>query len=231
MNQKKMKQQVAKAAVHHVKPGMKIGIGSGSTVAFFIEYLAQNDDLKGSISAISTSLDTSLMLAENGIKEINLHSLKGKLDLTVDGADEVSEDLFLIKGGGAALLREKIVAHASKTFIVIVDKSKLVKRLGKFPVPVEVVLFGLNQVINSIKELDMECRNISVRKCKGKLGPLLTDNGNAILDCSFNSIENPLELNKELNSIPGVVEHGIFTRKPDKVLVAYPEGLKELDQL
>ncbi|MHA2294914.1 MAG: ribose-5-phosphate isomerase RpiA [Candidatus Hodarchaeales archaeon] len=223
-----LKQQVAKMAVSFVKPGMLLGMGSGTTVACFIKELARDNNLKKSIKVVSTSLDTSVLLAEHDIEETSLHTVNEELDLTVDGADEVSNDLDLIKGGGAALLREKVLAYFSREFLVIVDSSKVVETLGKFPVPVEVVPFALQVVKARITTVFEDLVQAKVRTCKGKLGPLLTDNGNAIIDCLFGKIEDPTSLEKKLNSIPGVVENGLFTRRPEKVLVGTPSGVKTL---
>ncbi|MFW9992641.1 MAG: ribose-5-phosphate isomerase RpiA [Candidatus Odinarchaeota archaeon] len=225
-DQDSLKQQVAKTAVSLVGQKMLLGVGSGSTVAYFIKELAKVDDLRESVKAVSTSLDTSVLLAEHDIMEISLHSVQSQLDLTVDGADEVSNDFYLIKGGGAALLREKVLAYFSKKFVVIADSSKLVELLGKFPVPVEVVPFALQPVSREIKTVFGEDVQTRVRTCKGKLGPLLTDNGNAIIDCFFEEIRDPAALEEKLNRIPGVLENGIFSRRPDVVLVGTPEGTK-----
>ena len=147
------------------------------------------------------------------------------IDLSVDGADEVDADFNLIKGGGAAHTKEKIVDYAAKEFIVIVDESKCVESLGDFPVPVEVLPDASRMVIQTLEDMGAVCE---IRMAQRKDGPVITDNGNFVIDAKFDEIESPSHLEIDLNSIPGVVENGIFSQMVDKVIVGTPEGTKEL---
>lgn len=214
MSQARLKIEVARAALEYVKPGMTLGVGTGSTVNAFIDELAASGiRLNG---AVSSSAATSARLREIGVEVMDLNHT-GDLELYIDGADEVDQHRRLIKGGGGALTREKIIAAASRQFVCIVDESKCVKVLGEFPLPVEVLPIA---------------RAFVARKLVGLGGrPELrqsytTDNGNLILDVRKLDIMEPIKLETEISLIPGVVSCGLFARRPaDVVLVATESGI------
>jgi ribose 5-phosphate isomerase A len=215
MNTKKL---AAKTAVEFVKDGMTIGLGTGSTAYWAIQLIGEMVQQGLNIKAIPTS-----SLTEKLAKELNIaiasFSDVDEIDITIDGADEIDKSKNLIKGGGGALLREKIVAYNSKQFIVIADESKLVTTLGKFPLPVEIASFGASL---TLKRLTKFC-NANLRKNNGK--PFLSDNGNYIVDCHFISIDDPALLDAQLKSIAGVMETGIFLKeKVNKVIIGYNSG-------
>ena len=217
MDANALKRAAAEAALQYVKDDTVVGVGTGSTVNYFIEALATR---KARIEAAVASSEASaarLRALHIPVKELN--DTDG-CDVYVDGADEVTEHLAMIKGGGAALTREKIVAQASKTFVCIADGSKLVPVLGKFPLPVEVIPMARSFVARQIVKLGgmPELRQ-----------GVVTDNGNLILDVRNLTIMKPVELETELNQLPGVVTNGIFARRPaDVLLLATPEGVKTL---
>ncbi len=207
------KQAAAKHAIKWVKPGMVLGVGTGSTVSYFIEELAS---IRGQIDgAVSSSEDSTQKLKAVGIPVVDLNSA-GELSLYVDGADEINPLKQLIKGGGGALTREKVIAAASKEFVCIADSSKVVKALGKFPLPIEVIPMARSFVGREIYK-------------KGAT-PVLregftTDNGNIILDVHQLNLEKPHEVESWLNEIPGVVTVGLFAhRKADVIIVADKNG-------
>jgi ribose 5-phosphate isomerase A len=212
------KQMVGEKAAEFVKDGMIVGLGTGSTVFYTIQKLGQLVNEGLSIKAVPTSIQTERLARELGITLVDFTEIEG-FDLAIDGADEVDENLNLIKGGGGALLREKIIAYAAKEFIVIADSSKLVKSLGTFPLPVEVVPFGMELTERHLKELGGVPR---LRTIDG--APFKTDNGNFIFDCDFGFIENAGELEKAINMIPGVVENGLFVGMADKVITLDKQG-------
>lgn len=202
------KQAAALAALRYLEDGMVIGVGTGSTVNHFIDALGPwRDRLKG---AVSSSESSTARLRAIGIEVIDLNRT-GDLELYVDGADETDRHRRLIKGGGGALTREKIVAQASDRFVCIVDESKIVKRLGKFPLPIEVIPMALRQVAAQVDALGGRCRE--------RRG-FITDNGNAILDVSGLEIDDPPRMEEALNQIPGVVSNGLFARRPADVVLA-----------
>ena len=212
------KQQAAEAALRHIDSGSIIGVGTGSTVNVFIERLAQS---KGLVRAVVSSSEASTeRLRDAGIEVMDLNHA-GPLDLYVDGADEATRHLSLIKGGGGALTREKIIAGASRTFVCIADSSKLVGRLGDFPLPVEVIPMARSFVAREI-----------VRRVGGQ--PELregftTDNGNVILDIRGLAIDEPVKTERALNDIPGVVTNGLFAIRPaDVLLLGDEKGVKTL---
>ncbi len=209
----------AKKALEFIEDNMILGIGSGSTVKYFIRFLAENIKkgyLRG-IKAIPSSYDTRIMLHKLGIECVDLLDCP-VIDITIDGADAVYFDKsIIIKGGGGAFLREKIIGYAAKEFIIIVDESKVGRR---FPVPVEVLPFGLGYAVKKLGEIGEEIR---VRECKGKLGPCISDNGNIIVDVLFDESMLSPGLEKKLNMIPGVLENGIFTRDA-KIIVGSEDG-------
>jgi ribose 5-phosphate isomerase A len=215
MNQDEMKKAVAKAALEYVEPGTVVGVGTGSTANHFIDFLAT---IKGKLEGtVASSVASAERLKKHGIPVFDLNAV-GELPLYVDGADESSRHLHLIKGGGGALTREKIVAAASKTFVCIADESKLVDVLGRFPLPVEVIPMARSYVAREIVKLGGQ--------------PVLregftTDNGNLILDVHNLKILNPVELETRLNNIVGVVTNGLFALRPaDVLLLGTPGGVK-----
>jgi ribose 5-phosphate isomerase A len=224
--QTNLKQMAGEYAVSYVEDGMVVGLGTGSTVAYTIKKLAGKVAEGLDIVGIPTSKETEILAGSLGVKLASLNECP-VVDITIDGADEVDPNLDLIKGMGGALLREKIVARASKTEVIVADDSKLVRVLGsKSPLPVEVAPFGWQTVKGKVEKLG--CTAV-LREREGN--PYSTDNGNLILDCRFQSIEEPAKLEKELNSITGVVENGLFLGIADKVIVASEKGVKELNRV
>lgn len=218
MTQDEMKLQVAQAAIQYEVPGTIIGVGTGSTANFFIDELAK---IKGQIEgAVASSEATAKRLAGHGIPVLDLNSVD-EMSVYVDGADETDAALHLIKGGGGALTREKIVLAVAKKFICIADQSKKVDVLGKFPLPVEVIPMARSYVAREI-----------VKRFGGEpvyREGFVTDNGNVILDIHGLSIVDPLTLETELNNIVGVVTNGLFAlRKADVVLLGTPNGVEVL---
>ncbi len=223
MTQDEAKRLVAKRAVEFVADGMAVGLGTGTTATMFIRELATRVQQGLKIRCVASS-DASHDLGWSlGMDVTTLDELP-ELDLYVDGADEVGPGLALIKGGGGALLREKIVASAAKEFLVVVDSTKLVERLGRFPLPVEVVKMALPVVEPRLAALGLNPRQ---RKAKGGEGPFLTDEENYILDCACGVIEDPEVLAAEIRGIVGVVEHGLFLGMASLALVAGEDGVTE----
>jgi ribose 5-phosphate isomerase A len=223
MTQDEAKLLVAKRAVEFVEPGMAVGLGTGTTATLFIRELGKRvaEGLKiRCVASSDASHQLGLLL---GMEMTTLDELP-ELDVYVDGADEVGPELALIKGGGGALLREKIVASAAKRFIVVVDSTKVVERLGKFPLPVEVVKMALPVVEPRLAALGLHPK---LRRAKDGGGPYLTDEGNYILDCACGVIEDPEVLAAEIRGIVGVVEHGLFLGMASLVLVAGEDGVTE----
>ncbi|WP_423792293.1 ribose-5-phosphate isomerase RpiA [Methanocaldococcus indicus] len=218
-----LKEKVAKEALKYIKDGYVVGLGSGSTAAIFIRELAkkmEEEDLN--VFGIPTSYEARFLAIQYGIPLVSLDEYD--IDLAVDGADEVDKNLNLIKGGGGCHTLEKIVDYNAKKFIVIVDESKLVNSLGeKFPIPVEVLPVAYRTVMKELSNYG----NAVIRLAERKRGPIITDNGNFIIDLYAKNIDNPKELEREINTIPGVVENGIFT-KVDEVLVATKKEVKKL---
>jgi ribose 5-phosphate isomerase A len=217
-DQNALKIAVARAAVAEVAQGMILGVGTGSTVDCFIDALAEAGvSLKG---AISSSVRSADRLAALGYPLMELDDLAGPIDLYIDGADEIDPNLCMIKGGGAALTQEKIVASAAKRFVCIVDSSKQVETLGRFPLPIEVIEKAIKPVTWAIQAMGGEPRR--------RTG-VLTDNGHPILDVFGLAIADPVALERALNQIPGVVTNGIFAlRRADLALVATPQGVVRL---
>ncbi|MBT2681979.1 ribose-5-phosphate isomerase RpiA [Bacillus sp. ISL-35] len=218
------KQMVGEKAVEYIKDGMVVGLGTGSTIFYTIKKLGElvRGGLK--IKGVPTSEQTAALAKEEGIPLVDLKEVKA-LDVAIDGADQVDSDMNLIKGGGGALLREKIIANAASSFIVIADSAKLADKLGTFPLPVEVVQFGVEMTAGKIETL--RC----IPKLRQKEGqPFITDNGNYILDCDFKRIESPAELEVKLNMIPGVVENGLFVNYASKLITIKNGELSETEQ-
>lgn len=199
------KELAAAASLEYIESGMTIGLGTGSTAECLIRLLGQRIHQGFRIRAVPTSRRTAKLAGQCGIPLTNLQDCP-KLDLTVDGADEVDGQLALIKGGGGALLREKIVASASQRMVVIADSSKLVETLGTFPLPVEVVPFGWAVVKGRLEDLGAQVE----LRCNPDGEPFVSDEGNSILDCRFHSIPDPPRLASQISPIAGVVEHGLF---------------------
>ena len=218
LTQDELKQAVAKAAIEYVEAGTVVGVGTGSTANFFIDELAT---IKNKIEgAVASSVATADRLKGHGIPVFDLNDVNG-LSVYVDGADESNKYLHLIKGGGGALTREKIVAAASKKFVCIADESKLVDVLGKFPLPVEVIPMARSMVARELVKLGGQ--------------PVLregftTDNGNVILDVHNMEIMEPTKLEQILNNLPGVVTNGLFAIRPaDVLLLGTKDGVKKID--
>ncbi len=213
------KQHAAEAAVEYVKDGMIVGLGTGSTTEFAVKKLGERVRDGLAIRGIPTSDVTKVQAEEEGIRLIDFSETM-YIDLTIDGADEIDINLNMIKGGGAALLREKIVASASKEEIIIVSHEKFVKQLGSFPLPVEVIPFGWQVIFNQLETLG---GSPDLRLKKGQ--PLQTDQGNYIIDCRFRQILDAAQLEQRLNMIPGVVENGLFTGLCTRMIMAEGEKI------
>jgi ribose 5-phosphate isomerase A len=215
---KLMKQEVGKAAAALVKSGSIVGLGTGSTTAYTIQYLGerlQSGELKD-IVGVPTSFQSEVLAKQYGVPLTTLDAID-RIDIAIDGADEVDPQKNLIKGGGAAHTREKVVDYLANQFIVVVDSGKLVERLGSsFAVPVEVIPMAIAPVTNAIKKLGGKPE---LRMGVKKAGPVITDQGNFVLDVRFDSIDDPVNLEKTLNNLPGVLENGIFVNCVDLVLV------------
>ena len=215
---KVMKQEVGKAAAALVKSGTIVGLGTGSTTAYAIEYLGsrlKSGEIKD-IQGVPTSFQAEVLAKQYGIPLTTLDAID-HIDIAIDGADEVDPQKNLIKGGGAAHTREKVVDALADQFIVVVDGNKLVDRLGStFLLPVEVIPMALTPVMRAIEKLGGKPE---LRMGVKKAGPVITDQGNMVIDVKFDSIDNPAELEKTLNNIPGVLENGLFVGVADKVLI------------
>jgi len=222
--QDREKRLAAATAVREVQSGMRVGLGSGSTALWAVRLLGERVAQGLEIVGVPTSRETEQAAREAGIPLDTLDE-RPRLDLTIDGTDETDGCLRLIKGGGGALLREKIVASASSRMIVVADASKVVERLGAFPLPVEVIPFALGVVRARIRKLGAEP---VVRRAKDGEGPFTTDEGNRILDCPFGAIPDPERLDAALSSIPGVVEHGLFLGLATEVIVARKDQITVL---
>lgn len=216
----------AERALDYVESGMRLGLGTGSTAAKFVDLLGKEVAAGLDVVCVATSQATEAQATALGIRTATLDDLPF-LDLTVDGADEIDGELRMIKGGGGALLREKIVATASGRMIVIADATKRVETLGAYPLPLEVVPFGLTATRNMIIALaaDVGCEGeIRVRMLPGGK-PFISDGGNLILDCEFGRIEEPEDLDEALKLIPGVVENGMFLGIADLAIIAGEGGI------
>ena len=223
-SQTKMKQVVADAAIREVKSGMVLGLGSGSTAALMIKSLADEIRLGKlqNIRGVATSFQSEVLALELNIPLIDLASVS-QIDLAIDGADEVDPGFQLIKGGGACHVREKLVASKADKLLIVVDETKLVQNLNlSFPLPVEVLPNAWKQVQEVISEMN---GSSSLRMATKKAGPVVTDQGNLILDVLFNDgIKNPKDIEMTINNIPGVLENGLFVDLTDKVLVGKVEN-------
>ena len=219
----------AAEAIKLVEPDMTLGLGTGSTAARFVDLLGARVKAGLKVLCVPTSEATRRQALALGIPLTTL-DVTPFLDMTVDGADEIDDELRLIKGGGGAHLREKIVAMASERLVVIADHTKRVEHLGRFPLPVEVIEFGLRSTQSLMEALahDAGCRGTITQRLKDG-APFRTDNGNFILDCAFGQIDDPEALAAALEMIPGVVEHGLFLGVCDMAFIAGPTGIERLE--
>jgi len=225
----KEKKNAALEAVKHVKDGFIVGLGSGSTAAYAIEEIGnrtKREEMR--VSGVATSYQAFILAVKHGIPITTLEE-HPTLDLTIDGADQIDEELNLIKGMGGALAREKIVAFASKKLVIVADESKKVKVLGEnnHPVPIEVLPFATPIVMRKIKEIGGKP---TLREGIKKVGPVITDNGNVIIDVDFGLIHNPEKLERELKMLSGVVETGLFVKMAKLVFVGKRSGVEKLEK-
>ena len=228
------KEEIKTLVAHHavdtlVHSGMKLGLGTGSTAIPAVHYIGAliQQGILRNILAVPTSFQTIIACEQWGIPLYTLNSkeIGGELDLTIDGADEVDPQNYCTKGGGGALLVEKIVAYASASYAIVVDESKVVENLGlKFPIPVEVIPEGRLPVQRALKALGAE---VQLREALRKAGPVITEHANLILDIRFPAPIDPAELEGRINQIPGIVENGLFTRKHPRVFVGHCDGTVE----
>lgn len=230
MDADSMKREAAQRALQFVEDGMIVGLGTGSTAAQFIDLLGEKVSDGLNITGVATSAATERQARAAGITLTTLDE-EPEIDLTVDGADEIDQSLRLIKGGGGALLREKIVASASEMVVIIADQSKLVERLGAFPLPVEVVPFGYKVSLAMIEDIADELGlEGTVRQRLGEDGkPFVSDGGNFILDCSFGVLDEPEALAELLPFTPGVVDHGLFIGLADQAVIAGENGVRVIE--
>jgi ribose 5-phosphate isomerase A len=225
------KRAAAARAVEFVRPGMRLGLGTGSTARHFVDLLGERVRGGLNVVAVPTSRETEAQARHSGIQITTLDEMP-ELDLTVDGADEIAPDLSLIKGGGGALLREKIVASASARMIVIADRSKWVEALGRYPLPIEVAPFGVEatrrELERAIAGLQGDGR-LSLRQ--GQDGhAFVTDGGHWIIDAALGRIDDPPALAQALCGIPGVMEHGLFIGIAHMAILAGPDGVKIVER-
>ena len=221
------KRAAAARALELVRPGMRLGLGTGTTAAVFVELLAAKVREGLAVRCVATSQRTEALAVQSGIACTTLDEMP-ELDLTVDGADEFDPALRLIKGGGGALLREKIVAAASDRMVVITDASKAVAQLGRFPLPIEVNVFGLGATRRLVTAAAARCGcagPMAVREAEDGT-PFSTDGGHLIVDCAFGVIPDPEGLSAALLGVPGVVEHGLFLGMAGGVVCAGPAGIR-----
>jgi len=221
------KREAAAGALEYVRPGMRLGLGTGSTAKHFVALLGARARAGLDVIGVPTSEATRAQAEQEGIRLTTLDETP-ELDLTVDGADEIAPDLALIKGGGGALLREKIVAAASARMIVIADDSKFVPVLGAFPLPIEVVPFGLAATRRAVEKA-LGSDALTLRRGKDGLA-FVTDGGHFILDAALGRIPDPASLAGALAAIPGVVEHGLFIGLADLAVIAGPNGRRIVER-
>lgn len=217
------KQIAAEKATEFVNDGMVLGLGSGTTATFFLKKLGELIKKGLKIKGVSTSNDTTSLALLYNIPLVSIEDVK-KIDLTIDGVDEVDPEFNGIKGGGGALLYEKIIASISDKVIWIVDSTKVVKKLGSFPLPVEIVTFGHTHTMNKLKKAGL---NPALRKKNNNL--FLSDGNNFIADLNLKTIKNPVELEKKLKGFQGVIDSGLFINVPDKVIIGEQSGVKILE--
>lgn len=228
MDAKALKIEAARVALTHVADGMRLGIGTGSTAEEFVRLLAEKVAAGLTVIGVPTSERTASLCLQLGVPLSSLDETP-ELDLTIDGADEIGPGLSLVKGGGGALLREKIVAATSERMIVIADETKLVADLGRFPLPIEVNRFGLRAtelaIIAGAATIGLS-GSVTLRMTKD--APFVTDGGHFILDASFGRIPDPRALSDTLYAIPGVVEHGLFLGMADVAIIAGVDGIRTI---
>jgi ribose 5-phosphate isomerase A len=226
-----LKRAAAAKALDYVADGMKLGLGSGSTAELFVEMLAPRVRGGQKLLCVPTSERTATLARKLGLTLSTLDD-QAPLDLTVDGADEADRNLNLIKGGGGMLLREKIVAASSKKMIVIADESKLVPRLGKFPLPLEVVEFGHKAIAARLTAALAAAgyKNAAVTLRQKDSQTFKTDNGNVIYDCRLSAIQNAAKLAAAIDAVPGVVEHGLFVGIATTLLIAGPGEVEVIER-
>lgn len=216
-----IKRRVALAAADEVASGMTVGLGSGSTLAFFIEELGRRAREGLRIVGVPTSFQARFLARQYGVPLQEAMDTE-HVDLAVDGADEIDPNGHLIKGAGGALVQEKVVASMAQRFIVIADESKRVGRLGeKFPVPVEVVMPAVRSVMRRLESLGAQ---VKLRELKGKVGPAISDNGHFLIDARFDRIADAAALDREISMISGVVGHGLFVNITDEVFIGRVSG-------
>jgi len=231
MNAEAQKRAAAARAVEFVRPGMRLGLGTGSTAKHFVELIGERVRAGLDIVAVPTSQGTRADAERCGIVLTTLDETP-ELDLTVDGADEIAPDLSLIKGGGGALLREKIVAAASARMIVIADKSKWVTALGRFPLPIEVAPFGLGATRRAVEKVIAAIQgpgSLSLRQDKDGHA-FVTDGGHWIIDAALGRIDDPKAIADALSDIPGVMEHGLFIGLAQTAILAGPDGVTVVER-
>jgi ribose 5-phosphate isomerase A len=220
------KKRVALEAVKHVQDDFIVGLGSGSTAAYVIQQIGEKIRLEGlRILGVPTSHQAMMLAVHCGVPLTTLNE-HPQLDLAIDGADQVDRELNLIKGGGGALTREKIVASAARQFVIVADETKLVERLGtNHTIPVEVLPFAVPTVMVKLRELKGKP---VLREGGGKVGPLVTDNGNFVVDVDFGPVDDVKELHLQLKLIPGVIETGLFVGMADVIYLGKPYGVEKL---
>ena len=226
MSTDKAKLMAAKAALKHISSGLVVGLGSGSTVEIFIEELAKEvKRRKLEIQVIPSSYQVLFLAHKHGL-EVKLPSDVERVDIAIDGADEIDPKLNLLKGGGAALVREKIIAYMAEKYVIIADYTKLVERLGeKKPIPVEILPFAWKWTLNHLKKYG----DVKIRMAKGgKVGPIVTDNGSFIADLYVKTVDAPEILEREIKRIPGVIEVGIFTGLTDVAYIGHVDSVEVL---
>jgi ribose 5-phosphate isomerase A len=226
-----LKREAAARALEFVTSGMTLGLGTGSTAEAFLELLGPKVQAGLDVVGVPTSQRTAQKARALGIPLVELDAA-APLEMTVDGADEADRDLNLIKGGGGALLREKIVAASSKRMVVIADGSKLVERLGAFPLPVEIVPFGMKTTLRRIEAAIAALGYAGVTLAMRGEGPELfrTDSGNLIVDCSFGAIGDAPALARALGGLTGVVDHGLFIGIASALVIARPDGVEVIER-
>jgi len=230
-DQNALKRAAAAKALEYVQDGMKLGLGSGSTAEIFVEMLAPRVRGGEKLLCVPTSEQTAALARKLGITLAGLDDL-APLDLTIDGADEVDRDLNLIKGGGGRLLREKLVAAASRKMIVIADETKLVPRLGKYPLPIEIIEFGHKSTVlrmtAALKAIGYDNPSMTLRVRNGEV--FKTDSGNVIYDVAFGAIKDAPKLAATLSQVPGVVDHGLFIGIATTLLIAADGEIEVIDR-
>ena len=225
------KRAAAARAVEFVRPGMRLGLGTGSTAKHFVELLAERVRAGLNVVAVPTSEATRALAAQLGIALTTLDDTP-ELDLTVDGADEIAPDLTLIKGGGGALLREKVVASASAKMIVIADETKWVSMLGRFPLPIEIVPFGATTTRRAVEAVAAEtgCPGPALMRRAQNGHAFVTDGGHWLLDAQLQRIADPRALAARLCAVPGVMEHGLFIGLAQTAILAGPNGVRLVER-